>query len=384
MKKKRSPRKVGYTIGITISFNDDGSYPVFNNGLRQNVLFLYKLFKSSKNCGRVYLIYQGVVVPNVFPIELEIDMADVIKMDRVLDDLDYVISIGSAISISLLSELRDRGVKLISYRGGNGAIISMEAMVSFPNTQRAELHFDHGYYDQVWTTPQHMNTNAGWCRTLYRCPVYEVPQIWSPDLLRFAKSGRNFDFGYVPGKPNWAIGVLDPNNTVMKTSHQPMLAIEMFFRQYPSLVRAALITNTLHLKENHHFSSFAKKLTAVQKGKMTFEDRFVGYEFMAKYCDCVVTHNWENELNYLYYEVLWGGYPLIHNSTLLKEYGYFYNSFDAIAGGIAIATAFEHHDRNLPEYRKSLTRLFRALDPESKSNIDLHEHLMFQNRPLAV
>jgi hypothetical protein len=383
MKTKRPPRKLGYKIGITISFNDDGSYPIFNNGLRQNVLFLYKLFKKSKNCRQVYLIYQNNVTPLLFPDELEIDMLDVIKMDLVIDQVDYVISIGSAISVPLLAALRDRGVRLISYRGGNGAIISMEAMVSFPNTQRAELHFDHGYYDQVWTTPQHMHTNAGWCQTLYRCPVYEVPQIWSPDMLRLAKRDKDFDFGYVPNKLDWAIGVLDPNNTVMKTSHLPMLAIEMFFRNNPTLIRTALIANTLDLKENVHFSSFAKKLTVVQGGKMSFEDRFVGYEFIAKYCDCVVTHNWENSLNYLYYEVLWGGYPLIHNSKFLKEYGYYYESFDAVGGGLALASAFERHDIDLPQYNNSLRRLFLALDPESKLNVDLHERLLFRDSVLT-
>jgi hypothetical protein len=251
-------------------------------------------------------------------------------------------------------------------------------MVSFPNTQRAELHFDHGFYDQVWITPQHMNTNAGWCRTLYRCPVYEVPQIWSPDMLRLAKSGKNFDYGYVPGKPDWAIGVLDPNNTVMKTSHQPMLAIEMFFRNHPTSIRTALIANTTDFKENQHFSTFAKKLEVVKAGKMTFEDRFVGYEFIGKHCDCVVTHHWENGLNYLYYEVLWGGYPLVHNSSFLKDYGYYYESFDAESGGRALASAFETHDNNLADYTQFHKKLFKALDPESIENIDLHERLLTQ------
>ena len=57
---------------------------------------------------------------------------------------------------------------------------------------------------------------------------------------------------------------------------------------------------------------------------MSFEQRFVSADFLTNHCDAVVTHHWENGLNYLYYEVLHGGYPLVHNSACLKDWGYYY------------------------------------------------------------
>ena len=51
--------KPGYTIGISIFVNADGSLGLFENGFRQNVLFLYLLFKASPNCARVYLLNHG-------------------------------------------------------------------------------------------------------------------------------------------------------------------------------------------------------------------------------------------------------------------------------------------------------------------------------------
>ena len=52
-------RPSGYTIGITIFVNAQGQLALFENGLRQNVLFLYRLFKSSPQCESVFLLNHG-------------------------------------------------------------------------------------------------------------------------------------------------------------------------------------------------------------------------------------------------------------------------------------------------------------------------------------
>lgn len=377
--------KVGYVVGITIAINDDGSFPVFNNGLRQNVLFLYKLFKAAPSCARVYLLNQSKADPEPFPPALGIDAGDVVRTDQVADRLDYVITIGSAMPLGVLQGLRARGVKLISYKAGNGAVISMEGVVAYPNSARAELHYDHACFDEVWLTPQHVHTARGWYETIYRCPVIDLPQVWAPDLLDIVSGGEGGGYGYQPGREKWRIGVLDPNVTVMKTSHLPMLVIEDFYRRHPEDLDSAYITNSIQFKENGHFKSFAKKLSSVSDGLMTFEGRFVAYAFIQKYCDAIVTHHWENGLNYLYYEILFGGYPLIHNSSFLKDYGYYYADFEAADGARALKTAHDEHDRNLTHYRAQVGKLVESLSPVSKQNIALHERALFQdNRSLGV
>jgi len=379
--KKTARRQVAYNVGLTIALAEDGTLPVFNNGIRQNVLFLYHLFRAASKCARVFLLNQSNVDPAPLPPELGIDPADIVRTDAVADQLDYVIAIGSAMPLGTLHALRGRGVKLIFYKGGNGAIISMEGVVAFPKSSRAELHYDAGLFDEVWLTPQHMHTARSWYETIYRCPVIEVPQIWSPKLLELASKKGDLDFGYKPGREKWRIGVLDPNITVMKTSHLPMLVVNKAYQKDPARFEAAYVTNSVQFKTHHHFETFAKKLKVVQDGIMTFEQRFVAYEFMAKFCDAVVTHHWENGLNYLYYEILSGGYPLIHNSEFLKDYGYYYADFDPDDGGRARLEGMSHHDERLGAYRKAVAQLVKRLDPTSKENIALHEKLMFASPP---
>jgi hypothetical protein len=64
---------------------------------------------------------------------------------------------------------------------------------------------------------------------------------------------------------------------------------------------------------------------------------------LGSHIDAVVTHQWENALNYLYWDVLYLGWPLIHNSPEFEEAGYYYPSFDPQTGGEVLREALNTH-----------------------------------------
>ena len=170
--------------------------------------------------------------------------------------------------------------------------------------------------------------------------------------------------------------MMDPNNTVMKTSHMSMLLCEAAWRQRPEMFQSIYISNAVSLMDNAHFNSFASSMQSVKAGIMTAEPRFISPDFLANHCDAIVTHHWENGLNYLYYEVLFGGYPLIHNSEFLKDYGYYYPDFAPDIGGIKLSEAFDCHDKKLPAYKAKCLELLGQLAPANPVNVDLHERLL--------
>lgn len=88
--------------------------------------------------------------------------------------------------------------------------------------------------------------------------------------------------------------------------------------------------------------------------------------------DAVVSHQWENPQNYVYYEALYGGYPLIHNSHLIGECGYRYHEFDCEEGGRALLRAFAEHDANLESYRATAKKFLHTLDPENEDNVRIY------------
>lgn len=369
-----------YCIGITIEVKADGTFSFFNNGLRQNVIFLYKLFAASANCEKVYLIHNNTPAKEPFPSELGLGEVLFVSAAEMPEDLDYLIVLGAGIEIKTLKRMRSEGKKIIFYKGGNGAIISIEATISKDVDKDAEKYGNYDCCDSIWMTPQHIHTYKGWCETIYRCPVHEVPQVWDPSFKLLQSEKVRTDYGYQPGKKDWRISIFDPNVTVMKTSHLPTMVCEYAFRLAPDKIKTVYITNSLQFQTNTHFVSFVSAMTAYKAGKMTVEARFHAWEFLTTHTDAVVTHHWENGLNYLYYEVLYGNYPLIHNSEFIKDYGYYYKDFDPEDGGRVLIEAFDKHDANLKQYAAKNAELFARLDPTSPENIELHEKLLFETK----
>ncbi len=377
--------KPGYTIGLTMHVKPDGDLGLFENGLKQNVHFLHQLFASSPNCKRAYLLNHGAAKP-IIPAGYPIKPEDVVYTADVVDQLDYVIGVGTAIDKSLVDQLHDRGAKVIGYKGGNGAVMSMESVGSHGYHGGSvgvgsESYYDYRSFDAIWVTPQHMHTCRSWYETIYQVPVHEVPQVWSPALIEASKAPG---WGYKPGKRPWRISILDPNNTVMKTSHWPMLIFERAFRESPERWAQCLVCNTEHFaNHNDMFKSFALALSSASTPRrgggcsvMSFERRAPTAQHMAAHTDAVITHQWENDLNYLYYDVLYGGYPLIHNSEALQEYGYYYKSFDADDGASVLSHAYQNHDTGLRGYKDENARLFKALSPKSRALQEAHERLI--------
>lgn len=364
-----------YNIGITIWVHANGDLGLYENGLRQNVLFLHNMFRTSPACKNVYLLNHGEAEPGEIPPEYGINRRAILRTEEVKEKLDFVIVIGAAIDANTATRLKEKGTKIINYKGGNGIIISMEAIIAHP-PRPGERYFDRSFYDAIWMTPQHIHTYKSYCETIYRCQVFEVPQIWQPIFLEARFGSLQKPFGYRPGSAKKRIGILDPNITVMKTSHMPMLVCEAAYRQRPELFQAVYVTNAIHLQNHLHFTSFANRLKLTQDKLLTVEPRFVTADFLAHHADAVVTHHWENGLNYLYYDVLNGGYPLVHNSEFLQDYGYYYESFDAESGADALLRALSTHDRNYARYCEKSRELLMRVNAISAHNIALHEKLL--------
>ncbi len=365
-----------YTLGITIWISQDGSFELYSNGLKQNVFFLYKLFSASPNCKKVYLVNHGPGEATSIPEGLNISLSDIVRADEVKKKLDYCMIVGAAIDLNALNYFRENGCKIIAYKGGNAAVISMEAVASQSPDKDGERYFDYNKIDAVWMTPQHAHTYKTWCETVYRCPVHVLPQIWDDTFYKMQTNEVKDNFGYKIGDKQWRIGVLDPNITVMKTSHLPAMICEYAYRQKPDLFKAFYITNSIQFADNHHFNSFIHSLQSGKDKKMTVEPRFITWEFLTNHADAVITHHWENGLNYLYYEVLYGNYPLIHNSEFLKGWGYYYQDFNGEDGARALLEAINTHDKCLEEYKNNNDKLFARLNPTSQENIYLHENLL--------
>ena len=107
------------------------------------------------------------------------------------------------------------------------------------------------------------------------------------------------------------------------------------------------------------------QLDIVRAHKAVFLGRFDTPQFLAEKTDIVVSHQWENPLNYLYLEVCWQGYALVHNAHLCPDLGYYYRDNDVNDGAAQLGRAIREHDANADAYRHRQRELIRRYLPET-------------------
>ena len=84
-----------------------------------------------------------------------------------------------------------------------------------------------------------------------------------------------------------------------------------------------IVFSAHHLKNNLFLPRFMENKDLKKNNKISFEHRFK-MSTIVKYCNTIVSCSENCELNYVYLECLYLGIPLIHNSSFLKEYGYYF------------------------------------------------------------
>lgn len=149
-----------------------------------------------------------------------------------------------------------------------------------------------------------------------------------------------------------------------------MLISDLAYRENTSTFEIMRVFNSLQLKEHAGFVAFATSLDLVRASKASFEGRYPIFDILGVECDAVVSHHWENAQNYLYYETLHAGFPIIHNSDLLGGCGYRYRNYDPLDGALALLQAFAEHDQNIANYRRDASAFLATLDPCADQNIN--------------
>ena len=367
-----------YKIGITFNLEAQVT-DIWANGANQNVIHLYHLFQHSDLIEDVVLVSWGpekrTTPPEGFMLEgMNLKFAYV---EDIIDELDVLIEGTLVIEPSQVTRMHDHGGKVVCYKMGNDFIMDME---NFLFDKKAGRVFNGTTFDSVWMIPQHENTCKSYFSIMYHCPSYVVPAIWSPifcdQVIKRIKEEHNLDFGYKPSLDQKAkrIASFEANINVVKTCFTPILICEQAYRQHPEKIKNVYLCNTYDKKDNPTFFNFIGRTDLVKDGVMTVEGRYQMPDFLTRYVDIVLSHQWENGLNYAYNDALYGGYPFIHNSKLIpKGVGYYYEQFDAFEGAKVLLDIIDNHDKHHEEYVKCANEYLDSQLPTNPVNIYMYE-----------
>lgn len=331
----------GLKIGITLGRSSDSiDQLLWSSGINQNAVYLVMLLQRLPEVAEVAFIdVSGNPAPHPLAVYCGVpSLSEAVAAEH----LDIVIELGARSSTVPMTAFRQRGGRIVSYMAGNAVAMNFEAVAcKVPHGElMPEIEFD-----AVWITPQHWHMNRAWC-VLTRCEATElVPHIWEPVCLEAAVRGARAKYFWRDGdRPGgYRIGTLEPNINVVKTFHVPLLACEEAYRAAPHLIDRVLLFNTQRLIGYPHFDEFVAATDLARAGRVFAEGRHGIAQVLGTHIDAVVEHQWENNLNYLYWDVLYSGHPLIHNSTEIDGAGYYYAPFDSQDGGRVIVDALSRH-----------------------------------------
>lgn len=365
-----------YKIGIT--FNLEAKVTdIWANGANQNVIHLYELFKHSEIVEEVYLVSWGPNNRKEPPAGFMLDEFAIryALFDEVADSLDVLIEGTLVVEADKAARIQQHGGKVVSYKMGNDFVMDMQNFLFDRPTGRV---FNGAKIDAVWTIPQHENTCTSYFSIMYRCDTFVLPAIWSPvfcdRVIKRLQKQHNLDFGYKPSSGAKRIASFEANMDVVKTCYTPILICEEAYRQAPELIKNVYMCNTYDKRDNPSFFNFIGRTDLVRNNVMTVEGRYQMPDFLTRYVDIVLSHQWENGLNYAYNDALYGGYPFIHNSPLLpKGVGYYYQGFDAFDGARVLLDVIKHHDEHHEAYLKRANAYLDSLLPTNPINILKYE-----------
>ncbi|WP_308727092.1 DUF2827 domain-containing protein [Burkholderia cepacia] len=347
-------------------FVRNGAQSIWENGIFQNCYFLAELLSCSPLVKEVCLVNGNGGTPESGSAFLALAPVPVVDLNRAMDTLDVVIEMSAQLNPDWTQGFRARGGRLVAMRVANDYVIDIERMTHDLPSGLLALGSP---YHAVWTLPAFERTCAPYYEMVLNAPVRAMPHLWGPELLETTLGDAAPSFQYVPGRQRWRVAIVEPNLCMVKSSHLPMLVVDLAHRQDPTFIDHLKVHNAMALKDDPRFVSFARSLDLVCHGKATVESRVPIFELM-NHTEAIVSHHWENGQNYLYYEVLYGGYPLIHNSDWLLGCGYRYANFDCQGGATALRRAFAEHDEQADDYRREARAFLTQLHPHERGNVE--------------
>lgn len=327
-------------IGITI---DTNTQSIWSNGLNQNAIFLCNLINK--------LGYQSSLIINsditkrmVSEINDLINLDLVSLKDSLKDKYDVIICLGYYLSKDTYNQYikNNNSLKLVYYKCGNSFIMDCESMI-FNNNGGNTKNQDNDLPkpDQIWVIPQMEKTNLQYYSFLDRQRNSTVvPFIWDPMIIQFESNKHGLELYEKNRFKN--IAIMEPNISVMKNALLPIAIADLHLElgyEFDKL----MVFGSDKIKDNPRLLNVLSRSKLLQDKKISVGTRQPTPHILKNYADIVLSWQWENNLNYLYLDVAWMGYPIIHNANLCEDIGYYYEGFDIEMGQKILHKAISNH-----------------------------------------
>src|SRR3990167_2283023 len=300
---------------------------IFTNGCIQQAYFLYKLLKHTG-----YNIELATPHKDYTKFELvDIPVRYISNTSNNLHDVFLIINVSMNINDIVLYKLYN--IYVITLVCGNLYILHQEDYVHKCFNVLNILEYQ--FIDEFWVLPMY-KFSLDYIKLLYRKQVHLLPYIWDSDIVeKYIKlNNLNIHFSYNQNKP-LNIAIFEPNMSIHKTALIPLLISNELYESNESNELSESSINKVYIfcSSDNIKNSNVNNLKIVRDGKVEYYNRIVLFEALQAIRKSnedntiIISHNIMNELNFLHLELMYLGYPVVHNCEPYKNNKLYYNSF---------------------------------------------------------
>jgi hypothetical protein len=349
---------MGKRIGIIIH----SGAALFSNGITQNAWFIYECLTL---CGYTceFLCHERDPKPFAYKSVLLRSFA----YDFPFHEYLMIIGVTKGLLKEQYLSFNRLGIPVISFVCGNHFMIDMEKFIHAKDV--GAIHNKEKVADAIWIIPS-FYYSAIYLETLLGIPVFEIPHLWAPKLLehraltlsKVEPSGLYFKMKHYR---KFDIVILEPNINIVKNAVLGLTVAEFIYKRWPELIHRVYLANP---PSNEFAKLFLEGLTVpvyIQKGYKEMDEVLLTIN-SGDTMPIFICNQLYHSLNYLYYECLYYGYPLVHNSLSLEGCGYYYPRYDINASANAVMRAFETHTKTLNKYLEDSKNYLERVNPYSE------------------
>lgn len=327
---------------------------IFSNGLFQNVYYFYRMFEAMGWLPLLFVNRKPDDMSKVPSYMRDLRLLCVEDLAKHPIPVKLYLEIGMSIDGQMRKFLRMCGAKICKLYLGNILNIDIETPIFYP-----QMHFAHhviGELDDIWVSP-HYYHHSEYARALNHIDVEKaqmaaVPYIWDSQIL--TKGGeRQFQWKAPDSEEKETFLILEPNISFQKCSLVPLMMLEVWFRQHPSWKGEVIVINGERLLLIPFFREVIwNKLDIVKAGRVKMKGRMDILTILNDYPSAIpICHQWNNEYNYMVLEYFSAGFPVLHNASDWKEFGYYYENSNLQQGAIMLEKIRVHHRESMEVYK---------------------------------
>ena len=292
---------------------------LFKAGINQQCIFTYNLLSNTNYTIKIY----GYNAKNQYMIdELKNNNYFINNVNEIVSDgLDVLICISNCLVNNIFNKIKN-DTKVVMLVAGNYLHLLHENYLHKLHNNIIEVVSDNNFHE-IWTFDMYKYM-MGYLNTLYKKQIRIIPYTWDTTVIQSYKENMNIINNNKGGDNKTNIVIVEPNLSYHKSSFIPLIICERLLDKNIGYIEKIFLLCSEEI--NKEYVNILKNI----RDKVEYYPRIEIYKLMESLNKLetqtiFVSNTIDNDLNFVSFEIIDCNWKLVHNSSTLKEYGYYYN-----------------------------------------------------------